>query len=102
MPATRGDPVSDDRIAPLTRYVDSERDSPLLASRTAQQMTIAASAPGWPTIVAAAIALVGSLVALVATGWVETLRLRSQHRSEERRKLRGLIGAYHGRLISAW
>jgi hypothetical protein len=64
-------------------------------------MTIVASVPAWPTIVAAGIALVGSLVTLAATGWIETLRLRSQHRSEERRKLKALIGAYHGRLLEA-
>jgi hypothetical protein len=64
-------------------------------------MIIAASTPVWLSVVAPVLAFVATLIALALTGRVETLRLRSQHRSEEQRKLRALIGEYHGRLLEA-
>src|SRR5947209_2195328 len=54
----------------------------------------------WPMF-GAAVAAVVALLALIFTRWTEGQRLFSQHRAEQRKELRRLIGRYHGRLLEA-
>ncbi len=64
-------------------------------------MPIPIAATPWYTTVAAFAAVAFSLMALLATKWTESQRLSSQHRAEERRELKKLIGRYRGRLLEA-
>lgn len=55
----------------------------------------------WASLIAPILTFVAALVAIVSAGWAETRRLRSQHRYEERRKLKALIGEYRGQMLEA-
>ena len=55
----------------------------------------------WLSGVGALLTGLAALTALSLVGWNEARKLRSQHRHEEQRKLRALIGRYHGPLLEA-
>jgi hypothetical protein len=55
----------------------------------------------WTTVVAPVVTSASAVVAVGTVGWAESRKLRTQHRFEERRKLRSLIGRYRGQLLEA-
>jgi hypothetical protein len=55
----------------------------------------------WISAIGALITGIAALAAVGLVGGIETRKLRSQHRQDERRRLQALIGRYHGPLLEA-